>query len=338
METDRQALVTFFRQEGYFEAEVSSEVKVDSAHAIANIVFHATLNRHAKFGELKIADGTPQEEAMLAHSLTTLKARLRSAGVREGKEYRHSTLTRATAYLQSELQKQNYLGAQVKLSGAEYHADSNRADIHFDVTLGPPTHVAVDGAHLYSWTRKSLLPVYQGIGVDQESVQEGRQALLSYFQAKGFFDVTVDAELNTQGTGAAVIYKIDKEKKHKVDEVKLYGNTTIPSSALTPQIKVEKKHPFSSGKFSEQLVRSSVKNLRAVYESEGFSSAQVTPTVLNHGGDIQVSFKVVEGPRDIVNSFSIEGRHDSRVGDCARRPEARSQSALLASACCKRIA
>jgi len=307
IETDRQALIGFFRQEGYFEAEVRSEVKADSIHAVANVAFHTTLHRCARFGELKISDGTPEEEARLAHSLTTLMARLRSAGVREGKTYHYSTLTHATAYLQSELQKQNYLGAQVKLSGAEYHADTNSADIHFDVTLGPPTQVTVDGAHLFSWTRKSLLPVYQGIGVDQESVQEGRQALLSYFQAKGFFDVTVDAELKTQGKGAAVIYKIDKEKKHRVSEVKLYGNSAVPSSELQPQIKIEKKHTFSSGKFSEQLVRSSVKNLKAVYESEGFSSAQVTPTVVNHGGDIQVSFKVVEGPRDIVNSLTIEG-------------------------------
>ncbi len=52
VERDRQALVTFFRQQGFFEVEVKSEVKVDAPHAIANIVFATKLGRRAKFGEV----------------------------------------------------------------------------------------------------------------------------------------------------------------------------------------------------------------------------------------------------------------------------------------------
>jgi len=94
---------------------------------------------------------------------------------------------KATQYLQTQLQKQGMLGAQVKLAGAEYHADTNRADIHFTIVPGPNIRVDIQGAHVWGWTRKSLLPVYQGAGVDDESVEEGRAALASYFQAKGSF-------------------------------------------------------------------------------------------------------------------------------------------------------
>ncbi len=69
-----------------------------------------------------------------------------------------------TQYLQKGLEKQGRLAAQVKLAGAAYTAETNRADIHFDVKAGPMIHVQVKGAHLWSWTRKSLLPVYQGVG------------------------------------------------------------------------------------------------------------------------------------------------------------------------------
>ena len=34
---------------------------------------------------------------------------------------------------------------------------------------------------------------------------------------------------------------------------------------------------------------------------------QVASSVINHGGDIQISFRVTEGPRDVVNSLTIEG-------------------------------
>jgi len=307
VEQDRNFLVTFFQQQGYFQADVKAEVKVDSQHGVANIIYHVSLGRQAKFGNIEIADNKPEQAAPLTHSLQTLTARLRSAAIRPGHVYHSSTLTKANQYLQSQLQKQGFLGVEVKLAGAQYHAETNRADIQFAVETGPATAVAVDGAHVWSWTRKSLLPFYQGVSVDDESVEEGRQALMSYFQAKGFFDVKVDAQLKTANTGKSIDYQISKEKKHKVSEVKVSGNSQLSSSDLTPHLTVEKSHLFSPGKFSERLVKSSVNNLIAVYRSEGFSSVQVTSKVMNTGGDVQVSFHVTEGPRDIVSSIKIDG-------------------------------
>jgi outer membrane protein insertion porin family len=300
-------LVTFFRQEGYFQVEVNPEINLDSTHGVANIAFRVTLGRKARFGTIAIDGAPPADQANLQHRLITFMARARGAAIRPGKSYHHSTISKVQQYLQSLLQKQGFLSAQVKLSGAEYHADTNRADVHFDVNPGALTHVQIEGAHLWSWTTKSLLPEYQGIGVDDESVQEGQRALVSHFQAKGFFDAKVESQLSTGAKGDTVIYKITKEKKHKVTSVQLSGNTHLPSSEVTPHIVVEKKHLFSSGKFSDELLRTSVKNLKAIYESEGFSSVEVASSVINHGGDIQVAFRVTEGPRDVVNSLTIEG-------------------------------
>jgi outer membrane protein insertion porin family len=303
----RDHLVTFFRQEGYFQSTVTPEVQADAAQGIANVVFRIGLGRRARFGSVDFAGAPSTDQARLAHDLITLLARARGAAIRPGKTYHHSTLTKAQKYLQDLLEKQGYLSAQVKLTGAEYHADTNRADIHFEVAAGAPTHVQIQGAHLWSWTRRSLLPAYQGIGVDDESVQEGQQALISYFQAKGYFDVKVASSATKTASGDTVTYRIEKEKKHKVTGVELAGNVQLPSSQLTPQIAVAKRHFFSSGKFSDELVRSSVKNLKAVYESEGFSSVQVASSVIKRDGDIQVRFRIIEGPRDIVNSLTIEG-------------------------------
>jgi outer membrane protein insertion porin family len=307
IEQDRQSLLAFFQQQGFFEAEVRSEVQVDNQHAIANINFPTKLGRRAKFGELDIAGVPPLDQEHLQRSLKSFLARARSAAIRPGKPYRRSTLTKATQYLQTELEKQGLLGAQVNLAGAEYHADTHRADIHFAVNPGPTIRVDIQGARVWSWTRKSLLPMYQGVGADEEAVQEGRQALVSYYQGKGFFDVKVDAESKTSEKSDTILYRITKQKKHKVAEVKLRGNSKLAASDLTSHIAVEEKHFLSSGKFSDQLVRKSVDNLKAVYKSEGFSDVIVVPTVSNRGGDVDISFQVTEGPRDIVNSLTVEG-------------------------------
>jgi len=307
VEKDRQALITFFRQQGYFQAKVDSEVKVDSANGLANVLFDCQLNRAAKFGQLDIVGASAEDTATLSHSLQTFLARVRGAATRPGRPYHYSTLTKATNYLQSELERKGHLGARTTLAGAEYHADTNRADIHFTVVPGPISKVAIEGANVWSWTRKALLPMYQGVGVDEESVEEGRQALISHFQAKGFFDAKVDAQLKTESTGKTVLYQITKEKKHKVAAVELSGNSKLLASQLTPHLTVTKGNLFSHGEFSQQLVRSSVNNLKAVYQSEGFSNVQVASSVTNRGGEITVQFRVTEGTRDAVNSLTIEG-------------------------------
>ena len=307
LQQDTQGLLRFFRQEGYFKATVQPETQVDAQRGLANFIFHVTLNRRAKFGNIVIADASPQEAAVLNKDLKTFWALAHGSAIRPGKSYSRSTLLRATTYLQNRMAKQGYLAAQVRLSGAEYHEDTNRADIHFDVKPGPVIHVQVEGAHLFSWTRKSLLPMYQGIGVDDESVEEGRQALISYFQGKGYFDVTVEAKSATGKSADTIVYQIAKEKKHKVTDVKLSGNSQISSDDLEPHFTVQKAHLFSHGKFSERLVRTSVKNLKAVYQSQGFSDVQVVPKVDKQGDNVEVAFKVTEGPRDIVNSLTIEG-------------------------------
>ncbi|HLY42947.1 MAG TPA: POTRA domain-containing protein [Terracidiphilus sp.] len=307
VERAQDKLIAFFRQEGYFQVEESPEVSVDRQHDVANVQFHVTLGRRARFGSTQIVGASPSDEALLHRKLISLMARLRGSAIRPGKTYHHSTLTKASHNLQTTLAGQGYLSAQVQLTAASYHADTNRADIQFTIDAGARTHVNISGAHIWPWTRKALLPMYQGIGVDSESVLEGKQGLTSFFQKKGYFDVQVDSNLQTSPAGDTVTYRITRGKKHKVTSVSIAGNRQLPSSELTPQLAVETKHLLSPGAFSDKLVQTSVKNLTSVYNSEGFSDARITPTVTHKDGNVQVAFRIVEGPRDIVNALSIEG-------------------------------
>ena len=307
VQKDSDALLQFFQQQGYFEAEVRPQVNLDTVHNLANVRFEVSLNRRAKFGTVAIANTTPEQAAAMTKSLQGIRARVRGAAIRPGKNYRRATLNNAQQYLQKGLEKKEKLAAQVKLSGAAYTAETNRADIHFDVKEGPTIHVQVKGAHLWSWTKKSLLPVYQGVGVDSELVQEGRVALVSYFQGKGFFDVDVDSQFQRGDSVDTIVYTITKNKKHKVTAVSVAGNSQVKTPDLMALVTVKKSHLFSPGNYSEKLVRSSVKNLTALYQSEGFSNAQVTSSVSKKEGNLTVAFHVVEGPRDIVSSLKIEG-------------------------------
>jgi outer membrane protein assembly factor BamA len=300
-------LLTFYRRNGYFLAQVHPEIQPDAPHGIVNVSFRTELGKKAKFGDVIMEGTTPEQTRQLQRKLKSVMARLRGAAIRRNKKYSQATLNNAVRYLENSLVKKDYLGASVKLVGANYDPATNRADISLHVQTGPPVHVKVEGAHLWSWTRHKLLPVYQQLGVDQELIQEGRQNLISHFQSKGFFDAQVQVDVQQQGAGQAITYRITKGPRHKVMGVSVAGNQSLTDKELLPHVAVEKARFFSHGEYSNKLVNTSVKNLQAVYRSAGFSTVKVTPQVQNHDGNISVAFQVNEGPRDIVQALIFQG-------------------------------
>jgi outer membrane protein insertion porin family len=307
----------FLQREGYFQAEVKPRIETDKTHGLANVFFDTTLGRKAKFGTVTLEGASATDKAKLQGALHSFLARLRNSSIRTGKTYSLKTLQNATNYLQNTLIKEDHLDAKVKMISANYNASSNRADIAFSVKSGPFYHVKVQGAHVWSWTKKSLLPVYQQVGIDPEVIQEGRTNLVSYFQSKGYFDAKVDVQTQQQANGETIVYQIAKGPRHKVADVDVAGNTALEDDALLPHVAVKQAHIFSHGKYSENLVHTSVKNLEHLYQADGFSDVKVTPEVHNQNGNIQVTFRVVEGERDIVEAMHIQGNDSQPVSQLA---------------------
>jgi len=303
-------LQQFFQKNGYFQVKVRPELETDTVHGIVNVNFRVTLGRHARFGSVIFKGAPPDVEPKLQSALKSYKARLKGSAIRRGKVYSLRTVQKATQYLESKLIALDYLGSRVQLANAEYDPATNRADLYFDVKSQAPVHVKIQGAHLWSWSRRRLIPMYVQAGLDPELIQEGRQNLISYFQLKGFFDVSVDTKSTLGTSGGAIVYTVSKGQRHKVQEVHITGNRHLSDGKLSGHVKVEKAGMipfFSHGRFSDQLVRSSVKNLEKIYQAEGFSSVKVTPEVVKKSGNIAATFRVEEGPQDIVEVLHLEG-------------------------------
>ncbi len=303
------ALVQFFRQHGYFLAEVRPDIEPKSDFGLANIVFHTNLGVRAKLGKISLAGANPEETAYLQKKLRSVLARLRGDSLKPGMRYSYTRLQGATRYLQSALVGQNYITGDVKLVSAEYDSNTNRADIIFQVRTGPVVKVSTEGAHVWRRTLRNLVPMYQQNAINEELIKEGQRNLVSYFQAKGYFDTTVDVKSVKSDSGMSVVYDIHKDGRHKVEEVAFQGNRKFSSKELQSRIPVEKGHLFSHGKYSEALVRNSVKNLRGTYQAAGYSQAQVVPSVIRKNGNVEVTFQVTEGPLDVVQDLRIEGNN-----------------------------
>jgi outer membrane protein insertion porin family len=311
-------LQTYLRRSGYFQASVQATLENHAQYGISDVIFHVKLGRRAKFGKVIIAGATPEESNFLRGKVHSILARLRGSAIRPGKTYKMKTLQNATRYIENALNGQGHLAAKVQLIGANYHADTNRADISFHVEAGPIVHVKVLGAHIWSWDKDKLLPVYAQIGVDPELIQEGRQNLISYLQSKGYFNVQVATNVQQGANGETIVYQIRKGPRHKVGEVAISGNRHMSGDDLIKHVAVKKAGWWGHGSFSQKLVRTTVTNLENIYKADGFSSVKVTPQVTTHSnGNVLVTFQVEEGPQDIVETLQVQGNDKVPVGQLA---------------------
>ena len=301
------ALVQYFRQHGYFQAEVHTEVVPQIDHRLVNILFRTDLGIRARIGKINMTGATPQETAYLQAKLRSVMAKLRTDSLKPGMRYSYYRLQGATKYLQSQLAKQNYVAGQVKLIAAEYDATTNRADITFEVTTGERVKIATTGSHMWGRTVHNLVPMYQVNAVNDELIKEGQNNIRSYFQSKGYFDARVDVKVDHTPTETTITYAINKDGRFKVKEVAFKGNQHFTSKQLQDHVSVEEAHLFSHGKYSEKLVRTSVKNLTDTYKAAGYSEASVVPNVVRNAGNIEITFQVSEGPLTTVRNLTIEG-------------------------------
>ncbi len=305
------ALVKFYRQQGYFKAEVRSELSEDKEHDLVDVLFRTYLGKRAKFGQINLQGATPEETAYLQKKLRSVMARLRGDSLKPGMTYSYWRLQGATKYMQSALGGQNYIAGSVKLISAEYDPNTNRADITFHVETGPVVKVATTGAHIWKRTLRNLVPVYAENSVNDELIREGQQNILGYFQKKGYFDAKVDVTQKQTPQGMEIIYDIHKDSRFKVKEVAFKGNHHLSSKELHSHVSVEKASWLflSHGTYSQQLVRASVKNLTDTYHAAGYSEAQVVPNVSANDGKVNIVFQVTEGPLTTVRNLTIEGNN-----------------------------
>ncbi len=311
------ALEKFFHQTGFFQATVQPEIRINQEHRIVNVMFNTDLKRRARIGEVNLTGSSPEETAYLEAKVHGFMARLRGAQLKRGKTYSSRKIQLATTYLQSALAKQQRLAAEVKFVTADYHPETNLADVTFHVKPGPKVKVRITGGHIWPWDKKKLLPIFAENSIDEDLVQEGQQNLHSYFQSKGFFDAEVRVSVTPNPEHTLITYEILKDKKHKVEKVEARGNSSLSEKDLLNHSTVEKARWFSHGKFSEQLVRQSANNLKAIYLNAGYSQVKVTPRVTRDNGNIVVAYMVEEGARDYVSELQITGNSTVPISQLA---------------------
>ncbi|MGH9377330.1 MAG: POTRA domain-containing protein [Terriglobia bacterium] len=313
------ALRSFFAEHGYFTARVQLQTQLDKAHQLANLIFHITLGRRARFGSIVIAGAPPSEARRLEESLRSLWAALKGASLKPGKPYSHTRIVAAFGFLRSQLGKQGRLAAEIHLDPTRYEPETNRADLTYRVTPGPKISIRLEGAHVWKRTQRKLLPFYQENSFDQDLVQEGKGNLVSYFQSKGYFDVKVNPQTETTPSQISLVYHIQKGRRHRVKEILMRGDQRVSEDDLDPLVTIRRARFFSRGRFSNDLLAQSVRNLTGYYRQNGYENVTVRARAVDREPNVYVTFQITEGPQTIVDAVRIDGNKTQPLAKLAPR-------------------
>jgi outer membrane protein assembly factor BamA len=314
------ALTDFLHRNGYFQAKVHAEPKIDDDHELVSVSFVVEMGKQARISSVKIEGSDNPESARLLHAVRSLRARLSGGLLKQGKPYAPERISEATTLMKRTLTKQHRLAGSIHENPPQYNAETNRVDVSFKVELGPVVTVRTVGARLTAIPflagrqMKKLIPIYSEGTIDLDLVEEGQRNLTDYFQKKGFYDAKVTTDFQKQPDQILVVYKIDRGKKHKVDRIFFHGNYELSAKELMEQVKVKKSHIWTHGSVSQKLLKQSANNIDALYRDHGYEEVKVKPTTVDREPKIDVAFDIEEGTQTLVEDVQVSGNQNVASG------------------------
>ena len=323
----RGRVTRFLHDSGYFLATVQTQVQRDEARRVVNIMYVCNLGRRAKIGSLVFDGLSDSEAASVRSALRSPWAVLKGVSLKPGKPYFEARIRKSVDFIRDHLRKSGRLAPSVEFASFFYDPETNRATITFRVQPGPLVSVKVVGVHVSQSKIRKLVPVYEESSVDRDLVDEGERNLTSYLQSKGFFNAKIDSRMSTAPSGSIdIVYEVSRGKRHRVEGVYFSGNHYFGEDVLQAQVSVKKGHSilghvFSRGKFSDDLLRKSKQSIETLYKNQGFANVSVTVNAKDYDPDVDVTFNIVEGPQDKVQSFRlIDNQTQSAETLTSRRP------------------
>lgn len=303
-----ERLQEVLKENGYYQAQVRTRVRTNPDSMEANVFFDLSAGRPARLSGV-VFQGHPGAPGPQLAS---------RAGWKKGKQLTSARLEKGLNKLHQYYVKHGHLEATVAVVGRTYDPAHHTEKLTVRAEAGPEVYVRVRGASVGSSKKKELLPMYSEGVSDPFAVERGRKNLESYFQQRGYFSAKVEAErqVSDDGKKVDVTYRITPGPVGEFDGYAFEGNRTFTRDELDPVISIQPTGFFHDrGVFSQELLKRDVKNLIALYHTQGFPDVRVIPHVnteydnlLHH---LFVTFGIQEGPRVHVAHLEFQGVNEA---------------------------
>lgn len=181
--------------------------------------------------------------------------------------YSETAVQEAMVMMAKKLESEGYLKAQVLGPRSAFSEDKKGVELFFDVELGNRTYLSeirIEGNQALSAEKiREILPFHIGDPVNLDTIEQGKQVLLSHYQNEGFNDVTLVSDENVKTVTisrdqrqASVSLKIKEGRQFFVGEVSIEGNKRTLPKVILREMQLKR-----GDKFSPDRLRTSEENI-----------------------------------------------------------------------------
>ncbi len=189
-----------------------------------------------------------------------------------------------------------------------------------NVIVAVQTRAMVRGIEINGATRMSakalrkMIKVKMNGPLSEEALGTARQDIIDAYRAKGFNDVDVRYEVQTDqehGTSRAV-FTINEGVKGAVSRIHFEGNAHISDYKLRKQMKTKTKTIISfldkSGRLEEAQLNQDLDSVREYYQNQGYVDVEIKDVRRERsGGRMTLVIPVVEGTKYHVGKINVKG-------------------------------
>jgi outer membrane protein assembly complex protein YaeT len=308
-----ESMQILLRQNGFYNADVKSEVQYEPEYEQANVTFNVDPGKRARLEKPDIGGNLQRSESSIIRA-THWKRLYGFFGL----GWQPATNARVRGGIENVRRyydNHSLLESKVSLARLDYHEDSNTVQPYIQIKEGPRIAIRVDGAHIGQGKLSQIIPMFQEHSIDPDLLTEGDHNLEQYMQSEGYFEAEVTHSM-TDGKDASeqiVTYQVDRGSRHKMVYLGIAGNHYFSEDTIRERLQVEPARlpRFPYGRFNEGYLRQDVQAIQSLYMSNGFRDVKVTSRIEDdfRGGSnhLAVFIQIVEGRQWLVSDLKLEG-------------------------------
>ena len=297
-------LAAFYATRGYYQAAITTEIRLDPAGTRASLVYTIKPGERARVTDLKIdITGTKIDLTTIKHSINI------------GESFSQAVVREEIDNIKQAYLKQNYLAVQLS-STTNINSSNNTVALALLVDSGPLFQVDVKGLAIDEKVKRTIFPFYSRGGIDEFSLEEGRIQLLDYAQRSGYFFAEVTSPLMPALSGSSVKleYTVETGQRYRLTNIHILGVQAVRVQDLLPQLKSKPAATITlfgvgRGITSNELLRQDANYIQKKVRDEGYRQARVDVLrgVSISGDHLIITFQVREGPRTRITDIGLRG-------------------------------
>ncbi len=207
------------------------------------------------------------------------------------------------------------LQAEIAIQQRGYDARTNTEKVTVRIEGGPIIRVSVQGAEISRSQLQNLLPLYRDGVTDDQALERCEQLLENHFQEQGYFSAAVKVSRTTR-TGrepkVQILFRAKLGPRETFAGYGIKGNKAISTSELNKAITPPTQGLLpSQPTFSQTQVDDKIATLLAVYHSQGYLDAAITPDINDDyqgvSGHRFATLMIQEGEQSTVHNLTMTG-------------------------------